>query len=628
MNLVARIKTWILQEDVSSSDLNAEFDNVLNNLDSAHIVGDSASVGQMQTQVSPGAVGSESLATNVQGEIERLRYVIQRILGSSAPYWYSTPPTDLSVIKNLFPSLASIQNGVSSGAVDANGQPMWLIPDGTTNRVTLKGSVTPFSYYVNGVLYTLNSDISLTGLTVATGSNNTALIDKNPIGSSYTNNAFTKSGCEEDSPDIVPDQLGALTSQQIGSYIALKTIGSAISAKDGTPICFKLGAEYAIGWLRGSGSRLENCLRGFFFSNVNASFPRVGFADGDTVTLMNLAYIFVTTSSTLDVTYNRPQVGANTPSTPASGDYWYDTVNNQWKKYNGSSFALANATYAGMCAQNTTATICARSTDPISSYSREHSIFLHRDAASNDKVVSGQAGSISVYGSTLNFTDFSLDFSIARDKEGTLASGDILFFYLSKTGVQLISNLAPNKRMDLGGYYHPSKPYRCLAACYTSNGSQFDYAIKNCKDVSRLSTRISSAAITATASTSGSTAVMTIKRIFRGGKFKIYLSNAPGPFGLSQASASNGSNVLTTGSLNLAVTDEAGNAILTDLGIVSNVGLPSGGVAQFPAAGAFMNAAIGELSGFQTIAVSLTLTSASGTPTTTITGHLVVEETF
>lgn len=46
----------------------------------------SVNVGQMQSQVSPGTVGAESFATNLGGELERLRFVIAQMRNST--YWY------------------------------------------------------------------------------------------------------------------------------------------------------------------------------------------------------------------------------------------------------------------------------------------------------------------------------------------------------------------------------------------------------------------------------------------------------------------------------------------------------------------------------------------------------------
>lgn len=48
----------------------------------------SANAAEMQTQTDPGEDGSESLATALSGELERLRYVIAEMKDKT--YWYET----------------------------------------------------------------------------------------------------------------------------------------------------------------------------------------------------------------------------------------------------------------------------------------------------------------------------------------------------------------------------------------------------------------------------------------------------------------------------------------------------------------------------------------------------------
>jgi hypothetical protein len=58
----------------------------------------SANVTEMRVQTSPGGVGSESLATNLAGELERLRYAIAALNGTA--YWYQ-PTGSTSAVKGL-----------------------------------------------------------------------------------------------------------------------------------------------------------------------------------------------------------------------------------------------------------------------------------------------------------------------------------------------------------------------------------------------------------------------------------------------------------------------------------------------------------------------------------------------
>jgi len=54
----------------------------------------STDVAQMKLTTDPGEVGTESLATNLSGEIQRLRFAIAEIKGTTQ--WYETPATDLA----------------------------------------------------------------------------------------------------------------------------------------------------------------------------------------------------------------------------------------------------------------------------------------------------------------------------------------------------------------------------------------------------------------------------------------------------------------------------------------------------------------------------------------------------
>mgnify|MGYP003337393439 FL=1 len=90
---ISRLKTWVAREVLVYSDLNAEFDNIINNLEAANVDGYSASVAQMRETTDPGGVGSESLALRVSDEIERIRFAISRIVGKT--YWYEAPSRSL-----------------------------------------------------------------------------------------------------------------------------------------------------------------------------------------------------------------------------------------------------------------------------------------------------------------------------------------------------------------------------------------------------------------------------------------------------------------------------------------------------------------------------------------------------
>jgi len=94
MAVFTRVKTWVSNEVLTASDLNGEFNNLLNNTIPESIEDYSTNVSTMQTTADPGGVGTESLATTLAGEITRLRYKIKQIMNGAQ--WYSTPVGSLS----------------------------------------------------------------------------------------------------------------------------------------------------------------------------------------------------------------------------------------------------------------------------------------------------------------------------------------------------------------------------------------------------------------------------------------------------------------------------------------------------------------------------------------------------
>jgi hypothetical protein len=98
MALLSRVKTWIA-ETLTASDLNAEFDNILNGMTPDYVEDASANATAMQTTADPYPAAAASLATTLRGELQRLRYVIAQITGET--YWYIDPDTTLAALYGM-----------------------------------------------------------------------------------------------------------------------------------------------------------------------------------------------------------------------------------------------------------------------------------------------------------------------------------------------------------------------------------------------------------------------------------------------------------------------------------------------------------------------------------------------
>lgn len=153
MALLSRVKTWIA-EVLTASDLNAELDNIINNgLKADKIVGSSADTSAMQAVTDPGELGTESLASDVEGEIKRLRNMIKEITGQAQ--WYISPPRSIDPGgRNVLTSSSSTPDlddidiliaDTSGGAVTLQGftngvanQVVYVVKNDTSNSLTLK----------------------------------------------------------------------------------------------------------------------------------------------------------------------------------------------------------------------------------------------------------------------------------------------------------------------------------------------------------------------------------------------------------------------------------------------------------------------------------------------------------
>ena len=163
--------------------------------------------------------------------------------------------------------------------------------------------------------------------------------------------------------------------------ITIDTVGSEISNLVGKWAAFKLvhggNTEYFIAYVN-SATELSKCFRGYFFDSSSAPIKRIMFSDNDTITLMKLTFIYARTDGTLEAGYTNPTYSADEPSSPAVGDYWFDMVNNVWKTYNGGSFVASTSTLVGVCIQDSSNTVAARSGDFYAVFKPENTLLVER----------------------------------------------------------------------------------------------------------------------------------------------------------------------------------------------------------------------------------------------------------
>lgn len=455
--IFSRLHTWGRTDTLLADDLNNEFNNILTNLNPSGIGGYSVNVLQMQVQTAPGTVGSESLATTVAGEFERIRFQLATIMGTT--YWYQTPVSSIAQL-NAAIGAASIANRVSSGVTTATGQPAFLIPDTTTNQVTLSTS-TPFVYSIAGTQYTISSNITLGGLATAA-------------------NTGAATTCFVADTNITSGQAWTQLLGENGSTINVATMGSTMTANIGKIVGLKnvTSGEFFLTRIASS-TVLMDSYRGYFQNGATTFETRSNVTNGDTLFLMALSWIYATTAGALTAVGTNPSYSGTAPATPANGDRWFDLSANIWKTFDGVTWNDSHSTLIGISIQDNSKTVGTRAQDFFAVFNATNTIEIFDSSSDTAFPVRARylQSTISVNGTLLNFGKSYLGWTATGSgliDSTTLSTGVEYYFYVSQTGNFYVSSISPfDRQADLLGFYHPSAPYRCVgyAFCTTSGGS-------------------------------------------------------------------------------------------------------------------------------------------------------------
>jgi hypothetical protein len=168
MATYSRAKSWVSNEVLTAADLNAEFNNILSNANPSGVEDASENVSAMQAAADPGGVGTESLATNLLGEIQRLRFAIRRIVGGAQ--WYSTPVTTLGA------------GGISTSSLADGAVTTAKIADANVTSAKLASGAAVANIGTGGISTSLLANNAVTGSKIAGGTIIASNIALNAIG--------------------------------------------------------------------------------------------------------------------------------------------------------------------------------------------------------------------------------------------------------------------------------------------------------------------------------------------------------------------------------------------------------------------------------------------------------------
>lgn len=367
--------------------------------------------------------------------------------------------------------VASQAYNVVSGKVrTTSNQPAFLTPNGAALSATIDATPTALQVTIAGVSYSVAADIALSSLTAAPSSNNTCLVNDTDAAGQDDTKHWGEAGHRKS--------------------ITIDTVGSEISALIGKWAAFKISTEVFLGFVE-SATTISNCYRGFFYDSTLAPLNRVVFSNNDTITLMKLGYVFVDSDgTTAEVSYTQPKWNGAAPTSPITGDYWYDSANSTMKRYDGASFVAADKVFVGMLVNTSAACIAARCQYFNATFSSLNSVEVRVESNSVVRGI-GTKQSLSVMGKLHHFNESTILWDMAANLatsadmySATEQASTYYYGYIADTGASVISDIRPHWRPDLQGLYHPHNPWRCVASWYNNGSSNVSKASSYFRPVS------------------------------------------------------------------------------------------------------------------------------------------------
>ncbi|MGR3219264.1 MAG: hypothetical protein ACUZ8H_05520 [Candidatus Anammoxibacter sp.] len=386
-------------------------------------------------------------------------------LGRPNLRWKEAHITDLFLGGALFdPSAvgADTKFAINKGATRTDsGQPDFLRADGTGASAKILAATTDFQITANNISVTLTADLSITSLTVAPSSNNTALVNDTLLAGGND----TKFTGEDFGDPITIDAVGTEISNRIGEYVCLKTPTG----------------EFMFAFVEDA-TTLSRCFRGFFFNDSGVPVVRGVLSNNNVLTLMSLGWVFLDNNgTTVDVSYTSPIYNGAEPPSPVLDDYWFDLKNRLWKRFDGSSFVQVDRVLIGILVIDGTNCVAARSFDFTKSYDDFIDLELELESVTEVKTQKGYSR-LSVYGQAQELYAGAFIWDITTDLETGVseAASTTYFLYVTEEGIPIISDEKPyDRQSELRGFYHPYHSWRRAGTVFNDSGSNLIRADSN-----------------------------------------------------------------------------------------------------------------------------------------------------
>lgn len=385
-------------------------------------------------------------------------------LGTNALPWGTLYATSLNINGSSLDtsSFTAPANRIVSGATrSGSNQPKFLTPNGAAASFTVDGTTTNLVLDINGATATVSTDITKSSLTVGPSTTATAIVNDADAADQTETRIWGEYGAEKET--ITVASMGAEFQAFIGEYQIIQIAGTS--------------TEYALAYIK-STTELTDIYRGWFFNSSGAPVQRAAFSNSDVITVLSTGWVFVENDgTTVDVSYKTPIRSFTSPNSPATGDYWYDMTNDTWKRYDGASWQIINRTLVGAVGIDSSNCVCARSFDFFKNFKADNTAELEVSTTEIVKM-KNKSCKVNVYGTERIFDFNQESWNITTDLASSAeiynaseqASTDY-YLYLADTGDTVITDVEPQWRPDLKGWYNPHNTWRCVGVCFNSSGS-------------------------------------------------------------------------------------------------------------------------------------------------------------
>lgn len=269
---ISRKKEWQYRESLSAGDLNAEFNNIIENLTPANMDDCSSNAALMQANTQP---TEGSLPTTLTGEVERLRYAIKEIKG--AAQWYTTPAIGLGINSGL-------QN-VTCNLITSNYGLISVNNEGANINATNCDASSVNVTLTNLTITNIVSDVTISGNIIVEGEGTHA------ISNGFASEVFAENERVVTTDGSDPSYQGVVFSAAVAETNANNTStglnlvnGSATLTTTGRPVFIMLqgdGANEARFFTSASDPDKNNYCRIFLYRDTTKIVDHVvfGFAD-------------------------------------------------------------------------------------------------------------------------------------------------------------------------------------------------------------------------------------------------------------------------------------------------------------------------------------------------------------